>query len=61
MSAKALTTMGSDHETYARQVSMLGRWAAPHEVAQASLWLCFDASSYVTAILLPVDAGAHTK
>jgi NAD(P)-dependent dehydrogenase (short-subunit alcohol dehydrogenase family) len=60
MSAKALTTMGTDHEAYARQ-SMLGRWAAPHEVAQGSLWLCSDASSYVTATLLPVDAGAHTK
>lgn len=61
MSAKALTTMGTDHKEYARQVSMLGRWAAPHEVAQASLWLCSDASSYVTATTLPVDAGSHTK
>lgn len=61
MSAKALTTMGTNHEEYAKQVSMLGRWAAPHEVAQASLWLCSDASSYVTATLLPVDAGSHTK
>ena len=61
MSAKALVTMGMDHEAYARQVSMLGRWAAPTEVAQASLWLCSDASSYVTATLLPVDAGSHTK
>lgn len=61
MSAKALTTMGMDHVEYAKQVSMLGRWAAPHEVAQASLWLCSDASSYVTATVLPVDAGAHTK
>ncbi|KAH8820757.1 hypothetical protein F5884DRAFT_816469 [Xylogone sp. PMI_703] len=46
MSAKALSTMGTDHVEYAKQVSMLGRWAAPHEVAQASLWLCSDASSY---------------
>lgn len=61
MSANALTTMGTDHEAYAKQVSMLGRWAAPHEVAHASLWLCSDASSYVTATLLPVDAGSHTK
>ncbi|KAL1853301.1 hypothetical protein Plec18167_005609 [Paecilomyces lecythidis] len=61
MSAKALATMGTDHAEYARQVSMLGRWAAPDEVAQASLWLCSDASSYVTATTLPVDAGSHTK
>ncbi|KAJ9355479.1 hypothetical protein DTO280E4_6431 [Paecilomyces variotii] len=61
MSAKAMITMGTDHTEYARQMSMLGRWAAPHEVAQASLWLCSDASSYVTATTLPVDAGSHTK
>lgn len=61
MSATALTTMGTDHEAYAKQVSMLPRWAAPEEVAHASLWLCSDASSYVTATLLPVDGGSHTK
>ena len=61
MSAKALVTMGTDHEAYAKQVNMLGRWAAPWEVASASLWLSSDAASYITSTVLPVDAGSHTK
>lgn len=56
MSMASLKSIGTDHEHFAG-VSYLGRWAAPHEVGQASLWLASDASSYVTGIILPVDAG----
>ena len=35
----------------------MGRIAAPEEVAEAALWLCSDASSFVTGHVLAVDGG----
>jgi NAD(P)-dependent dehydrogenase (short-subunit alcohol dehydrogenase family) len=36
----------------------LGRMAEPEELAEAALWLCSDAASFVTGVTLPVDGGA---
>lgn len=48
-----------DSELYAKQLSMLGRFAQPGEVAQANLWLASDRTSFVTGTVIPVD-GSYT-
>jgi len=35
----------------------IGRLAEPEEVAEAVVWLCSDASAYITGVALPVDGG----
>ena len=42
---------------YAPPLSLLNRFGKPSEVAQASLWLASDLSSYVTGTTINVDAG----
>jgi NAD(P)-dependent dehydrogenase (short-subunit alcohol dehydrogenase family) len=39
----------------------MGRLSAPEEPAEAALWLCSDASSFVTGTVLPVDGGFHAQ
>jgi NAD(P)-dependent dehydrogenase (short-subunit alcohol dehydrogenase family) len=35
----------------------LGRFGKPEEIAEAVLWLCSDAASFVTGAALPIDGG----
>ena len=35
----------------------IGRLATPDEIADAALWLCSDASSFVLGAVIPVDGG----
>lgn len=35
----------------------IGRMGEPGEIAEAVVWLCSDASSFVTGAILPVDGG----
>jgi NAD(P)-dependent dehydrogenase (short-subunit alcohol dehydrogenase family) len=53
----ALETAGLTEAQFAPVLSLFGRFGKPEEVAQASLWLCSDLSSYVTGAELSVDAG----
>lgn len=53
----AIEQFGLDPVEYPKQLSMLGYFADPKEVAQAHLWLASDLSSYVTGAVLPVDGG----
>lgn len=46
---------GVEEMFFARAVQK--RFAAPAEIAQAAMWLCGDASSFVTGATVPVDGG----
>jgi len=41
----------------ARAMQPLGRMGEPEEIAEAVVWLCSDAASFVTGVALPVDGG----
>ncbi|RRN77251.1 SDR family oxidoreductase [Pseudoxanthomonas sp. SGD-10] len=53
----ALEQFGFDPVAYAKQLSMLGRFAQAEEVAHANLWLASDDSSFVTGATYAVDGG----
>lgn len=57
MSATALKSMGVTEEQFTRSATLLNRFGMAHEVAQGSLWLSSDASSFVTGVCLPIDGG----
>jgi glucose 1-dehydrogenase len=57
----ALETVGTTEQEFAPLISLFGRFGRPEEVAQASLWLCSDQSSYVTGAVLAVDAGYTSR
>ena len=46
-------------ESDARQP--IGRLGAPEEVAEAVVWLCSDAASFVTGHSMAVDGGAMAQ
>jgi NAD(P)-dependent dehydrogenase (short-subunit alcohol dehydrogenase family) len=51
--------LGGDPEKEAqvRDLHPVGRIARPDEIAQAAIWLCSDAASFVVATAIPVDGG----
>ena len=57
----ALEANGFQESDFAAALSLFGRIGKPEEVAEASAWLCSDASSYVTGHSLAVEAGYLTR
>lgn len=57
----ALEQFSLTEEDYAPQLSLLNRFGQPNEIAQASMWLASDASSYVTGTTIHADAGYTSR
>lgn len=57
----ALEQFGLNEKDYAPQLSLLCRFAQPEEIAQASMWLASDSSSYVTGTTIHVGAGYTSR
>ena len=53
----AIEQFGLDPVEDPKQRSALHRFAQPREIAQPSLWLASDASSFVTGTTIHVDGG----
>ena len=57
----ALESTGFTEADFAPALSLFNRFGKPEEVAEASAWLCSDASSYVTGHSLAVEGGYLTR
>ncbi|KWF30988.1 glucose 1-dehydrogenase [Burkholderia pseudomultivorans] len=52
---------GDELAARAESANPLGRMAQPEEIAEAVVWLCSDAASFVVGVALPVDGGATAR
>ncbi|WP_110947831.1 glucose 1-dehydrogenase [Pseudomonas bohemica] len=55
------TRFGDGLQTRSAIANPLGRMAQPQEIAQAVVWLCSDAASFVVGVALPVDGGSTAR
>lgn len=52
---------GEDLVARSHSANPLRRMAQPEEIAEAVVWLCSDAASFVVGVALPVDGGATAR
>lgn len=57
----SLEETGQTEEEFAPQLSLLGRFGQAKEIAEASLWLASDQSSYLTGTTIHADAGYTSR
>lgn len=57
MLRNAIARRQRDPDEVARRLSPMGRFGHPSEIAEAALWLCSAASSFVVGHALAVDGG----
>jgi NAD(P)-dependent dehydrogenase (short-subunit alcohol dehydrogenase family) len=48
-------------DTFMQRMHPIGRGSRPEEIAAAVVWLCSDAASFITGVVLPVDGGFLTR
>lgn len=48
---------GADFDDLAKGANPMGRAAQPEEIAEAVVWLCSDAASFINGVALPIDGG----
>ena len=58
-----LVEAGGPRSSLERLANMqpMGRIGTPEEVADAVVWLCSDAASFITGIALPIDGGTTAR
>jgi len=61
MLRNAMERRGRHLDDVVDRLSLIGRFGRPDEIADAALWLCSDASSFVLGHPLAVDAGYLTR
>jgi NAD(P)-dependent dehydrogenase (short-subunit alcohol dehydrogenase family) len=52
-----LTSAQPEMKEHLREIIPMKRMADPEEMAEAVIWLCSDAASFVTGHIMPVDGG----
>lgn len=57
----SMAEVGVTEQEFAPQLSLLNRYGQPREVAEASLWLASDQSSYLTGTTIHADAGYTSR
>lgn len=57
MLRNAMERRGRDPQEVANRLSLIGRFGRPEEIAEATMWLCSEGSTFTLGHALAVDAG----